>query len=346
MSSSPSHWFVQTDFGATLGPMPPDALSEMARTGALLVRDRVREGTDGEWRPASEVPGLFDDQTPALGLMTSTLEDLFAPENATVHESFNPRHSRRPAPPKTETPAKPVRSHNLDFETDAPLIAPSKAAEPPPIKEVRKPEPEVPLHVTLEATEPVPTITPLSEPNRSAEPVTTEPVRAIEPVASPEPEPVMPTPASWQARPVPAARWQPPKSKSSFSLGRSLPSWQVFATVAVVVVMLSAWWLWPRQRPDIYKSYTTIYQELLQRRETSENYSEWTEFVAKAKVQLDETLPWLEAHSKPGDREKSLLLYVGRDLRDLLELPRTTRNPHQRRLDAFLDQLKELYGSK
>lgn len=156
----------------------------------------------------------------------------------------------------------------------------------------------------------------------------------------------MPTPASWQARPVPTARWQPPKSKSSFSLGRSLPSWQVFAAVAVVLVMLSAWWFWPRQRPDIYKSYTAIYQELLQRRETSENYSEWTEFVAKAKVQLDETLPWLEAHSKPGDREKSLLLYVGRDLRDLLELPRTTRNPHQKRLDAFLDQLKELYGSK
>lgn len=80
MASSPHHWFVQTDFGALLGPMPDDALAEMARTGALLDRDRVREGSDGEWRLASEVPGLFDEQTPSLGLLSSTLEDMFAPE--------------------------------------------------------------------------------------------------------------------------------------------------------------------------------------------------------------------------------------------------------------------------
>ena len=82
MTSSPHHWFVQTDFGALLGPMPRDALAEMARTGALLVRDQVREGTNGEWRLASDVPGLFDEQTPSLSLLSSTLEDLFAPETS------------------------------------------------------------------------------------------------------------------------------------------------------------------------------------------------------------------------------------------------------------------------
>ena len=61
MSSSPNQWYVQTDFGALLGPMPADALSELARTGALLHRDQVREGSDGVWQLASDLPGLFDE---------------------------------------------------------------------------------------------------------------------------------------------------------------------------------------------------------------------------------------------------------------------------------------------
>lgn len=58
--------------------MPADALAEMARTGTPLERDQMREGSEGEWRPASKVAGLFDEQTPSLGLQSSTLEDLLA----------------------------------------------------------------------------------------------------------------------------------------------------------------------------------------------------------------------------------------------------------------------------
>ena len=42
------------------GPMPEDALQEMVRTGALVRADQVRESESVDWRPASEVPGLFD----------------------------------------------------------------------------------------------------------------------------------------------------------------------------------------------------------------------------------------------------------------------------------------------
>ncbi|GDY09351.1 hypothetical protein LBMAG52_28370 [Planctomycetia bacterium] len=42
----------------------------------------------------------------------------------------------------------------------------------------------------------------------------------------------------------------------------------------------------------------------------------------------------------------ALLLYAGRDLQELLELPRTSKSPHQKRLDAFFEQLQEMYGSK
>lgn len=58
--ASAKTWFVQTGFGTVLGPMPEDVLQEMVRTGALVRSDQVREGTDGEWRPASETPGLFN----------------------------------------------------------------------------------------------------------------------------------------------------------------------------------------------------------------------------------------------------------------------------------------------
>src|SRR5690554_5511968 len=60
MSSSPNQWFVQTDFGALLGPMETAVLTEMARTGALLPKDQVREGPEGAWRSAQELAGLFD----------------------------------------------------------------------------------------------------------------------------------------------------------------------------------------------------------------------------------------------------------------------------------------------
>lgn len=41
-----------------------------------------------------------------------------------------------------------------------------------------------------------------------------------------------------------------------------------------------------------------------------------------------------------------LLLYAGRDLQELLELPRTSESPHQKRLGVFFKQLQEMYGSK
>lgn len=356
MSSSPHHWFVQTDFGALLGPMPDDALAEMARTGALLVRDRVREGTDGEWRPASEVPGLFDEQTPALGLLSSTLEDLFAPETPAPRESAATRNPRpRVSTNATEVPAAEVEPE-LEFEIDAPLIAPPTATLPPVTHELEF-EIDVPLIApTPAAVSPVVERPPLQEiipsptPNGTTRPEL-EPVNDLVPPVEPpnirEPEPILSAPTAWQARGTPASRWQPSAARSPRGLQFSKQAWLVGAiAAAVLIVLMGAWWFWPRQRPDIYKNYVAIYQELQQRRDLSVDHATWTEFAARAKTQLAETVPWLEEKAKPGDREKSLLLYAGRDLQELLELPRTSKSPHQKRLDAFFEQLQEIYGSK
>jgi len=53
----------------------------------------------------------------------------------------------------------------------------------------------------------------------------------------------------------------------------------------------------------------------------------------------------LEEQAKPRGRAKSLLLYAGRDLQKLLDIPRDLPSPHQKRMSAFVEQPQELYNS-
>ena len=357
MSSSPHHWFVQTDFGALLGPMPDDALAEMARTGALIPRDRVREGTAGQWCLASEVRGLFDAQTPSLDLLTSTLEDLFAPETPAPRESVASRTANRRSLAKPdEIPSAPQA--DLEFEIDTPLFAPPKITELPPVTRELEFEIDVPLIATrppvavspvvksVPVQVPIPAPAPKVSPQPEPQPVI-DLVPSVEPPSLHEPESILPAPSGWQARVTPPSRWQATGTRSYRSWQFDKQTWLKGAiSAAVLIVLVAAWWFWPRQRPDIYQNYLAIYQELQQRRDISEDHAAWTEFVTRSKTQLAATVPWLEEKAKPGDREKSLLLYAGRDLQELLELPRTSKSPHQKRLDAFFEQLQEMYGSK
>jgi len=113
------------------------------------------------------------------------------------------------------------------------------------------------------------------------------------------------------------------------------------ALIAVVPV----WWFYPRPWTDICSSYVAIYEELQQSREATSEQPDWVDFRARAKTQLDKTVPWLEEQAKPRDRTKSLLLYAGRDLQKLLDIPRDLPNPHQKRMSAFVEQPQELYDS-
>ena len=354
MDDSSQHWFVQTDFGALLGPMPDDALAEMARTGALLVRDQVREGTDGEWRSAGEVPGLFDEQTPSLGLMTSTLEDLFTSPTTSSRASF--------ASKRAPNASASAETSELAFETDAPLIVPPATI------------PSVPDIDTLEFDVDIPLLAPQKTSNRPptimAPPsVTSPPAHEVSALLSPTPlameapvhadvsvpafespsrqesEAVFSAPPGWQSGTSTASRWQPTTRRSArkFRLDKQT-ALRCGVAAIVLLLLIAAWSLWPRQRQDLFVNYSSIYKELQLRREDNQDFAGWTEFVARATTQLDESLPWLEVRAVPGDHEKSLLLYVGRDLREFVNLPRTARNPHQKRLDVFFEQLTELYA--
>lgn len=334
MSSSSNQWSVQTDFGALLGPMPADALSELARTGALLRRDQVREGSDGTWRLASDWPGLFDEAAQPHR-QPDTLQEPAAPRESfkitssarlldDLLKSEKDDDSRRPA----KTAAKPTEE--LDFEVDVPLLAPAAVnvtvAKPPTVI------------ASQFQTRPTPVVTPQPQRVEVAAPVP-PPV----PVLVAEPPPTDRT-TGWEP-PVPVRRFP---TARAFSSKRSL--WKrllpVAVPTAVVLVLVTVWSVWPRQRPDIYTRYVAIYKELQERRDRAQDQAGWNEFTKRADAQLEEVLPWLEDNAKPGDREKSLLLYAGRDLQDLLDQPRDSQAIHQKRLNVFFEQLQGLYGSR
>lgn len=322
MSSSPNQWYVQTDFGALLGPMPADALSELARTGALLRRDQVREGPDGAWRMASDWPSLFEEaalkhhQPDTLQEPASPRESFKITSSARLLDDLMKTEKAEDSPRSVKSVTKP--SAELDFEVDVPLLAPATVTQPPAVIA-----------------------------SRAADEFKTHPAPVF-------PSPPLPQPVLVEEPPPPTDRttgWEPPvpvrrfPTAPAFSPKRSL--WKrllpVAVATAVVLVLVT---VWPHQRLDIYSRYVAIYKELQERRDKVQDQTGWNEFTKRANAQLNEVLPWLEDNAKPGDREKSLLLYAGRDLQDLLDQPRDSQANHQKRLQVFFEQLQELYGSR
>jgi len=334
MSISSHHWFVQTDFGALLGPMPADALAEMARTGALLERDQVREASNGVWRTASDCPGFFEEAAQPLR-QPDRLQEPASPRSSykiassarlldDLMRSDHNDSSRRPVKPTAKHVAE------LDFEVDVPLFAPATVSKPPAVAASRAVE-EFEMRsmpVVIPQPSSVDVAAPPPAPALATEPPPTDRIADWEP------------PAAVPVRRVPTTSRSSPRP----SLWKRLRT--VAALVAVVLVLVTGWWVWPRQRPDLYANYFAIYKELQQQRADSQDPTGWSEFSTRAKSQLEATIPWLEKRAKPSDREKSLLLYAGRDLQELLEQPRDSNSLHQKRLAAFFDQLQEIYGSK
>ncbi|NUQ63527.1 MAG: DUF4339 domain-containing protein [Pirellulales bacterium] len=96
-------WFYQIA-GETLGPVSPEQLKSLVRTGKLSIDDFVREG-DAAWIPASRVPGLFSSPSklrrqPEAGLQPSAGPEappIVAPPVA--HSTLIQSGPRAPAPP-------------------------------------------------------------------------------------------------------------------------------------------------------------------------------------------------------------------------------------------------------
>jgi hypothetical protein len=125
--SSAKTWFVQTGFGATLGPMPVDALLEMVRTGALIRTDQVRAGDEDQWHLASEI---------------SELTEIFSDGSVSTAQSVADEAIEVVAP----TPVIPTSSPPIPLKVD--LIAP-----PRPMK-LQPPSAPVEVSVPLPVSQP------------------------------------------------------------------------------------------------------------------------------------------------------------------------------------------------
>jgi hypothetical protein len=350
MSASSDQWYVQTDIGATLGPMPEDVLTQMARTGALLRRDQVRRGTQSSWMAASDVPGLFDVIDAAEA----------SPESpaAVVPEENVP--SRAELKSGAAKPVFAVRAKSASTASTSNVVKPMPpAAEPLSIPTVAS-VPNIQIKPATAAASP--TLGSVSS-SRTESEERPEATAAASPTLGSVSSDVKAheqsqlsesnfTPDAAIRRPpfVPPKRWDRSRQKTDRSSWGERLKRMAFSPWSIVTLVLVGgsvlWWVWPRQRPDIFASYLAIYQELQQQRGTSSDSANWEDFVARSRKQLDQTLPWLEQHAVSGDREKSLLLYLGRDLNELLSRPRDTENPHQQRLDVFVEQLRAMYDEK
>ena len=233
--------------------------------------------------------------------------------------------------PKLDVPDDVISQ--LDIPAPTPLSIPSP--EPAPSRTLDVPE-KSPISTEPESTEadtrdarPLPDLAALVS-------------EAVEDGAAPAPQ--ISTAAPPQLKPTnqlkpPIQPWRPPTDRVK---QLAIPGCLAFAAVIGVWSLLSL--LTPDMEVATYDQYASIYQEYQTFAELPDS-SNWSQFATRAKAELDETLPDLEAVAVPGERGKSLLLYAVRDLRTALELTPGAENPHAERLAGFFEQLNELHAS-
>ena len=409
MSTSSNQWYVEMSAGITLGPMPFDAVVELAETSAIMRGDRIREESSKEWKSAHEVPGLFDDGGSAdLGSGVVSLSGFEVVDTSPDAIAQEPAKSEEPATPPEATdgvvrlgqfevllgesettaenvddPASSLLRAAASLETVEPTAVAVKKVRPPGKNEAGQRE-IAKSGSSLEVTDDevtddevtaldIPALDIPAEIPTGGSPAPDPPSHTLDipenqSVAS-QPRPIepdtreAPAPLDLAAlisagvedgaaptHPVPTAT--PPPFKPPFKPWKPPVNLRIkqlvvrggFALAAVVVVWAMFSLLKPNMEAATYDQYAAIYQEYQLLAAVPDSGS-WSEFATRAKAEIDETLPQLEAAAVPGERGKSLLLYAGRDLRTALDLTPGAANPHAERLAGFFEQLNELHAS-
>ncbi len=239
------------------------------------------------------------------------------------------RHIPQPAAPKP-TPAVEPAMAKAEFaarETEK-VVEPSSKAESYSLhveQPAARAEPQAQV-----AAKAVPLPAPMAAPAVSSPPSSS---------AAPTLEPAAP-----RIRPSPPVRgYVPPAMQQDQESSQWLRV--AVAASAVCCVALLAWMFWPKRETNIYASYEGLYREWNQQRSQAAEAG-WDEFANRAKQELETSIPWLEETARPGDLERNLLLYVGRDLQDIANNPRGYDSPHRERLEEFMSQLREIHSQK
>lgn len=350
-------WFVQMSLGPQLGPMSRGDLEELTRSEAVLKTDKVRQGEHGHWRPASELRGLFDSPSePAL----RTRPEQTSPDTKSepTADAVPPQRKEREQPESVDDSAADGSEEDIvgtspevseeAAKLDALLPSPQESS-----REIDEEDFELNLPRPLSSVEPPPDVTELVESVSETSPDEESTVEDSVVQESSSPVPIlprlssesMPNPLSDSAAAtsvLPSPQKQPPQQRPA----RRLPRWLtrvIGFAVILVAAALAVPLLVPDPDPDIYNRFSKLYAEWLQHR-LSMATDPWPEFAERAKAELDESLPWLEEHTEPGNRRRSLLLFAGRDLRKALDSPPGEAAPGERRLKGLFEQLDEIHA--
>jgi hypothetical protein len=381
MSESSFDWFVQMAGGVVLGPMPREDLAELAQSGGLLPGDLVRKGEEGDWQPASEVDGLIPRLAGESSLDDKSPEDadfelqpgLQLLDDSPVVEA--PSVSGAPEDAGAESsPGEPVLPDHLDLLPSSDSDAPPQARPQHPVRQASKP--------AARRRKPAPSEPALAVPNDVAdEPPFQEPsptdfdqweIDEDEGAVSSDDFGAEDSPADGgyisprkQKKKKPASKSRAPdrspRDRSQavrqanniaaqvwWFLPSSLRRKAIFAVIGAIafgLFELLAPSLLPSDEPFIYESLSLIHGEILAFDSGELDPSEWAEFTQWAGEELELNRPWLEENAVSGERGRSLLLYVSRDLEEMLQTPPGSERPHQQRVEGFFEQLEELYAS-
>ena len=426
MTNPPVQWYARLGFGIEFGPMPRGDLDELVETGQLLINDFVREGDEGEWIPARELPGLFPSDESNTGITPQPETPLTATDeqqpdfdeeeakdlpDASSHVSATPSqdgipiaHSldefdleTGPSPPPPDQPVgvcSPDRPEDLTHEFDSEQNVVSQESESE-IEETPEAEPDISDPATEADTSPTWTpVQPQTPESQLPDPMAPVADRGpfpdypeedetdstelesyeaatksaalpdpLAPVSGREPFPEFPeedeseqplsfvVPAPQTA--VPAAEEHTPTDTNPPDIRPVRPGFRFtlprigsLVRLCIAVALITGLWKLISGGPEtnIYAEYSAIYSELQERRSNPVDRAGWIDFSEAARAQIAESNPWLEANAEPGDREKNLLLYAGRDMLELLNAAPDTDSPHQERLEGFFQQLSEIYG--
>lgn len=421
--ASAKTWFVQTGFGTVLGPMPTDVLREMVRTGEMVRSDQVRQGTDGKWRPASEILGLFD------AIVAPDSEQQSAEPPIAV---ATPVVAIDTPPPESETNkierlvSNPISQKAEPCAIEPAVSAPTVISEPdppsaPPLVKGRLIPPQMPFVTAISASPPI------SPESPAAVVETVVESRAVKLLVDLPSEP--PSDQASEIRSAPPeddliSRWRDERDRSREELGmvslaaemtqshdvedfapelaadlldgcpevpapspassisetrtrrstidkpafldqvarfeneprvpeeplakkwdrwrRSLPDLRIAAAVFLVVIV--AWWFWPRSSRGIHDRYVAIWSEWKTRRMDLKDTAGWEQFLKRTEKELNASVPYLEKQARASDRESQLLLFIGRDcLQKMLKQPRQIGSPREHQMQTLFAVLHDMH---
>ena len=365
MSESSFEWYVQMAGGVVLGPMPREDLDELAQSGGLLPDDLVRQDEFVNWQKASDVPGLLkveggnsllldgpleldvppppvSEPTAAPSLPAEPRELSAAQEQRKAARRKKaarkrPRKSsqRRSDGQRSQQPAS-QSSDQSDWLADAPAYDGDEASE--------YEELHADLSRLMEEDEQG-----FDDGEEDSSPYA---LKTDDHRTDDDPVPLVRVGKKSPGKPASsAARVQPAKDIAGqiwSALPRSLRRKAIFAVVGFVafwIFKLTAPSLLPGNDSYIYESVASIHAKILAFEDGTADASEWNEFTQWAGDELEESRPWLEDNAVPGERGRSLLLYVTRDLQEMLQSPPGSDRPHLQRVNGFFEQLEEIYAS-